>query len=237
MSSEPRGRVRCRMAVRDRLRWISHLEFLRVLTRALRRSDLPISYSQGYNPHVRLSFATARPVGMASDAEYVDLFFEEELTGSRVKKSLDQVLPIGAYASECRKMDVEGPSLASRINACRYEFRFPGVPPEEIDAAKSRMLRSEDLWIMRRRRNKPDRNIDLRPGILEVHPMDATHSSESVLVADLALGGEMGIRASEFSDAFLGFIEFTPPRGVKIATRKVDVYRREDDKVVSPWCL
>lgn len=67
--------------------------------------------------------------------------------------------------------------------------------------------------------------------------MDATHSSESVLVADLALGGEMGIRASEFSDAFLRFIEFTPPRGVKITTRKVDVYRREDDKVVSPWCL
>ncbi|MFP4200892.1 MAG: TIGR03936 family radical SAM-associated protein [Bacillota bacterium] len=237
MSSEPRGRVRCRMAFRDRLRWISHLEFLRLLTRALRRSGLPIAYSQGYNPHVRLAFATARPVGMASEAEYVDIYFEERLTGSRVKNYVARVLPVGVEVRECRDIDMERPSLASRINACRYEFRFEGVSPEDIEAARSRMLQSGDLWITRHRRNKPDREINLRPGVLEVSSVYSVAPSGAGLLVDLALGGESGIRASEFSSVLLEFLESTPPRGVKITTRKVDVYRREDEKVLSPWNL
>lgn len=56
-----------------RMSWFSHLDLQSTMQRALRRAGLPVRYSQGFNPHVNLSFATALPVGCQSRCEILDV--------------------------------------------------------------------------------------------------------------------------------------------------------------------
>ena len=60
-----------------RMSWFSHLDLQSTMQRALRRADLPVRYSQGFNPHVNLAFATALSVGAQSRCELMDVELEE----------------------------------------------------------------------------------------------------------------------------------------------------------------
>ena len=66
-------RLRLRYAKRGRLRFTSTRDFQRALERALRRTGVPMAYSQRFNPHPRISYTNAAPTGTASEAEYVEL--------------------------------------------------------------------------------------------------------------------------------------------------------------------
>ena len=66
-------RVRIRYAKRGRLRFTSHRDIGRAVERALRRADVPVALSSGFNPHPRISYAGAAPTGAASEAEYLEI--------------------------------------------------------------------------------------------------------------------------------------------------------------------
>lgn len=59
----------------EQVMFVSHLDMQRLFQRAFRRADLPLAYSNGFNPHPLLSFATALSVGYTSDCEYLMLCF------------------------------------------------------------------------------------------------------------------------------------------------------------------
>ena len=63
----------------EKVKYISHLDFMRLVQRALRRAEIPVAYSKGFNPHPRLSFASALAVGTTSDGEYLDIILEKEM--------------------------------------------------------------------------------------------------------------------------------------------------------------
>ena len=80
----------------EEIKFISHLDHMRVLDRAIRRADLPISYSQGFNPRMLISYKTkALKVGDTSDACEAELTFERWVKPEEVKVSLNNVLPAG----------------------------------------------------------------------------------------------------------------------------------------------
>jgi len=60
----------------DRLKFISHLELIRVIERALRRGNIPLKFSEGFNPHPKISFAAPLSVGVSSQGEYMTVEVE-----------------------------------------------------------------------------------------------------------------------------------------------------------------
>ncbi len=66
-------KLRLRYAKRGRLRFTSHRDIARAFERALRRAHVPMAYSQGFNPHPKISWIGAAPTGVASEAEYVEI--------------------------------------------------------------------------------------------------------------------------------------------------------------------
>ena len=66
-------KLRLRYAKRGPARFTSHRDFSRALERALRRAEVPMAYSSGFNPHPRISYAGAAPTGSASEAEYLEI--------------------------------------------------------------------------------------------------------------------------------------------------------------------
>ena len=69
-------KVRIKFSKQGNLRFVGHLDMMRYFQKAFRRSELPISYSEGFSPHQIMSFAAPLGIGMTSEAEYVDITFD-----------------------------------------------------------------------------------------------------------------------------------------------------------------
>ena len=70
------------------IRFISHLEYARTLMRAVLRAKLPVAYSEGFNPHMKLSLASALGVGVVSKSEFVEM----EKARKDLKSSADKAI-------------------------------------------------------------------------------------------------------------------------------------------------
>ncbi len=82
-------------------KYISHLDFLRAMTRTLRRAEIPVSFSQGFNPHPRLSFALPLPLGTTSLTELMELETDMEIAPDELIERLNKFVPFGLKFIEC----------------------------------------------------------------------------------------------------------------------------------------
>lgn len=234
-------RARLRMQIGSRVRWISHLEYLRMMTRTLRRSKLPIMYSEGFNPHVRIAFAHARPVGLSSDGEYADVMLFEQIPIDEVKARLDEVLPAGFVVLEAHYVAPSGPGLSSVLNAGRYQFEFV-ADPEDISPwteGLERLQRETELPVIRHRHRKPPRSLNLAPHVYNVQ-VEASESTDlRSIVAELATGSQFNIRPHEFLEVLIPFLPKTGEREAPTCLRvhRLDLFALIDGQRRTAWDL
>ncbi len=186
------------------IKYISHLDLMRAWERALRRADIPLAYSQGFNPRPRLSFASALAVGFTARAEMLDVFLEQPLGLRAFASRLDAQLPAGLRLESVAEIPLALPSLPSQVIASEYEVQTQIESGGEIDERLRTLLAAETIP---RRRELPDRvrTYDLRPLIQDlrlVKPRD-----EMAVIAMQLLDGPRGTgRPDEVMDA-LGMAE------------------------------
>lgn len=106
------------------LRHIGHLDLMRTMQRALRRSGLPIKYSNGFNPHIRLSFAAPLSVGVVGLREMMEVPVEDGLSGQAFMQSMNAALPDCLQIRACRAVGDDFPTLMSLVAGSRYTIRF-----------------------------------------------------------------------------------------------------------------
>ena len=104
---------------------LSHLDYMNVFMRALLRSKLPAAWSEGFNPHLKVSFATALAVGVTSDCEYVDFELTRPIAEAEVAKRLNEQLPNGAEILRLKKLHAKAKPVMSLVDLSRYEVRLP----------------------------------------------------------------------------------------------------------------
>src|SRR5688572_25037484 len=119
-------RVRIRYAKRGPLRFTSHRDFARAFERAIHRAGVPIAYSQGFTPHPKVSYASAAPTGVASEAEYLEIGLRERVDVALLARALDAALSPGLDVLDAVEATV-GASLADRIDAGSWAIELPGV--------------------------------------------------------------------------------------------------------------
>jgi radical SAM-linked protein len=126
-------RIRIRYAKRGPLRFTSHRDFARAFERAVRRAGVPIAFSQGFTPHPKISYASAAPTGVASEAEYLEIGLQRRVDPQAVRAALDAALSAGLDVLEA--VEASGSSLADRIDASRWRIELPGIEPETLAVA------------------------------------------------------------------------------------------------------
>ena len=104
---------------------LSHLDYMYVFMRALFRSNLPAAWSEGFYPHLKVSFATALAVGVTSDCEYVDFELTRPVEAFNVAKKLNAQLPNGAEILRLKKLRGKSKPVMSLVDLSRYEVRLP----------------------------------------------------------------------------------------------------------------
>lgn len=87
--------VRLRFSKEDRLKYISHLDINRAMSRALSRAKIPLWYTEGFNPHPYMSFSLPLSLGVESLCESVDLRIVGDISNDEIKNRLNNVLPSG----------------------------------------------------------------------------------------------------------------------------------------------
>ena len=164
MNNQP-VRYRIRFSKKGSLRFVGHIDLQTLIERALRRSGLPIRYSQGFNPKPRLNLASALPLGFISECELADIYLNNTLSTTIILQKLNAALPTDVRVLEVFLLDNSLPSLQSSLLSSRFRVRFD--PQEDIDLIKSnlvKLLAREEICVERRRKV-----VDIKPFILETN--------------------------------------------------------------------
>ncbi len=138
------------------MRFTGHLDLALAWERLLRRANLPVVYSKGYNPQPRINLAAALPLGITSECELLDVWLDGESLPEEVQERLDRSAPPGLTVLSVREVPLKAPSLQSQLVATVYHAAIPPQPEhqERIEG----LLAAETL--PRERRGK---RYDLRP--------------------------------------------------------------------------
>jgi radical SAM-linked protein len=127
MSESEMYRIRVKYAKQHSIRFLSHLEIIRALERAVRRAQLPLAFTQGFSPHPRISYGPALSVGISSQAEFMDLILTENVPGERLYDLLHQYLPQGLEVFAVKCIPVNSSSLTKIIDVANYEVTIRGA--------------------------------------------------------------------------------------------------------------
>ncbi len=187
-----RSRVRLRWSKSDEVRFTSHLDVGRTFERSIRRSGIPIAYSEGFHPHQKVAFGPPLPLGFVSNSEYLDIQLTQPYSDA-VLNRLSQVLPSGFEFSEAKPILGKSESLSAAINLALYEVEL-NYPEEEINAKIQSILGQRSLLVTRHHKQGP-READIRKYIRELDCQKV--ESKSRLKMLLGLGAEGYARPQE----------------------------------------
>ncbi|NLM45304.1 MAG: DUF2344 domain-containing protein [Firmicutes bacterium] len=158
-------RIWIKFAKQDLMCYLSHLDLMRTWQRAIRRAALPLVYSQGFNPHPKIAFASALPVGVASTAEYADISFAKGIGAAEMEK-LQDALPAGLPVLCWRPVPEGIPPLMSLVRAAAWSVPLPD-DVQQIEARVEELLGAASLPV-RRQGKKGEKTVDLRPALLRL---------------------------------------------------------------------
>jgi radical SAM-linked protein len=147
----------------------SHLDLMRTWERALRRADLPLAYSGGYNPRPKLQLARALPLGHVGEDEILDVWLEASMPVKDIAKLVTPVLTEGLTIQGVRQVDPKAPAMQTQVVGTAYRVMVEwDERMEEVEARVDQVLASDDL--IHERRGK---RYNLRPLIEALHVAEA----------------------------------------------------------------
>ena len=184
-------------------RFMSHLDLMHTWERVIRRSQLPLGFTQGFNPHPKMNFASALAVGTTSDAEYMDLDFTEDLTMEQLEEALFPAIPPAFEVVEMKVVHGKVPSLMSIIQRATYTLRLEfvtEVTQAQLDAAVEQFWNMEENTVYRYKKDSKDKKaVNIRPGVYELNLRleEGTENKFAVLDIVVQSGNDGNIRPEE----------------------------------------
>jgi radical SAM-linked protein len=152
-------RIRVTYAKQGMLRYTGHLDLQRVWERTLRRSGLPIAFSQGFNPLPKLQLAGALPLGIESRCEVMDFWLEGKMELLEIARQLKSALPPGLEVNDLQEVDPHSPALETQLKSAEYKVTFR----EPIDRLELEKKVAEVLAAKELPRERREKLYDLRP--------------------------------------------------------------------------
>ena len=147
-----------------RMSWFSHLDLQNTMQRALRRAQLPVAYSQGFNPHVLTSFATALSVGCQSRGEVMEVEMDGEISPEEFAEKLNACLPDGLKVRRCAPVPDSAPALMAKVAEAGYDITAPNA---DLTQAVEAFLKAEEVMVEKRSKTKT-RLVNIRPMVHEI---------------------------------------------------------------------
>lgn len=187
-------RLRITFGKQGLLKYTGSLDVAKIWERVLRRADLPILYTQGFNTRPRLQLAMPLPLGITSECEILDVALREpiELRESELIQNLLQVSPTGLTIHAIEEVEVWASALQSLVESAEYRLHFEDpYDHEKLQRKVDEILNSERIIVEKVRKRKRS-VMDLRPLIVNLHIDD-----NDDLIAHLSVGERGNMRPDQ----------------------------------------
>lgn len=221
-----RGRVRLRWSKSEEVRFTSHLDAGRTFERTIRRSGIPIAYSEGYHPHQKVAFGPPLPLGFISDSEYLDIQLTEPYMANFLER-LNQSLPPGFTFIEGKSILGKSDSLCSAINLASYEVKL-SFPKDQVEEMSQSILEKENLRVKRTSKEQT-RELDIRRHILKLE--GGAFDDGSILRLYLGIGSEGYARPEEVLIYGFGMEE---KEVLGLLFKRIGLYVIKDERLLTP---
>jgi radical SAM-linked protein len=168
-------RIRLKFKKEGRLKYIGHLDLLNVFSRALKASKLPVEYSRGFSPHMKITFAAPLPLGVESVSEYVDIDFDSGLDLCALP-AINEKLPDGLEVTDF--FVLEEPYRRAPAIVVRAEYY---ISLHVSDAQIKEFLAQEAIMAVKKTKRKEELT-DIKPDIHAMIPaFGYTHGMSAIL--------------------------------------------------------
>jgi len=165
-------RLRIRFRRGEELKYISHLDLMRLWQRVLNRAGIRLAYSEGFNPHPRMSLAAPLALGVTSEAELMDIILAKWSSPHTFTAALTEQLPAGIEILQTYNAALTLPSLQSQVTFAEYSVEVKtDENREEVVIALKSLLELESLPWQHQRDTGP-RHYDLRKLINDLWLVD-----------------------------------------------------------------
>ena len=213
------NRLRLRWGKTDRRRLLSHLDNIKAIEEAVRRSQVPFSYSQGARPRMKLSFGPPLPMGFTSECEFIDISLEQLCTGQMVE-SIRNAMPEGFQLLESKTVFAKTASLSESINRVVYTLCLDdNTDMTKLKERVDSLLAKEKLEMLRKTKSG-ESTVDIRPAIYEIIIRD----NELKLKLGIGQGGYA--RPTEVAGLLFDIDE---ERAAELKFHRQEMYRETED--------
>ncbi len=210
----------------DNIKFIGHLDLLKIFERAFMRSGLPMKYSQGFNPHQLISMASPLSLGMTSAAEYAEVEFTEEVAAAEIRDRLNPYLPEGVKILFAFRL-AEGEKIGmGQMAAALYTIDFRNLCSEEFLKENLPKYMALDEIITEKKTKRGIKETNIKPDIFEARIQEDSPLKVDVL---LAAGSKANLKPEVFARGLFKYFgeEFSPS---KLLVERREIYREKDDK-------
>jgi radical SAM-linked protein len=169
-------RLRLKFSRGEKLKYLSHLDLMRLWERALRRAGLTPAYSEGYSPHPRISLAAPLPVGVTSQCEVMDVFLVRPVSPITFVQRIVEQLPEGIGIVDISPVNIQAPSLQSQLRFAEYVVEVDTAEDRSHVEAQLAALMSKGQLAWHHTRDTGERYYDLRALIDDLWFVETTVS-------------------------------------------------------------
>lgn len=209
--------VRLRFTKLGKVRFVGHRDIARVFERALRMSEIRISYTEGFSPRPKIAFGLALSTGHESLAEYLDIALPEDrgVDVAALPGRLSSALPEGIDVVAAARVEPGDASLQEAVTSCTWRIEVVGiVDGTTADRLVASTLDAPELMLTRTRKGK-EVTDDLRPAVLSL-AVDGPTERGMALVTELATQPR-GLRPSELLQVLSGDAAVEEGRVLRVA--------------------
>lgn len=170
------------------IRYISHLDLLRLFKRSFKRIGIKLQHSQGFNPHPKMSFAQPLSLGYSSIGEYLEFDTTEPYSTDEILEKTNSVMPEGLTVISCQELQ-PGKSLAALAKYAGYEIFIPSAHVFDgniADEIKKYMNRERIVVLKRQKKSGKDIEVDIKPMISDIS--GEVDDNNIMITAKLAAG-------------------------------------------------
>ena len=207
------------------IKYTSHLDMVRLFVRLFNRANIYLEYSQGFNPHPKMSFGQPLSLGYSSCEELLEVETRADFEPEEIRETLSKLVPEGMAITCVERAEPSKRTIAAMTTAAVYEVEFPLKPDDERDypdLAERFMSREEIVAEKLQRKSGKVTRQNIRPMIRELSVQSV--DDKMIMTTTVDQGSASNLSPELVISAFIDFTGADFKRTDIEVTRKKIIY-------------
>ena len=210
------------------LRFIGHLDVMRYFQKVMRRAEIPIAFTEGYSPHMIMSFASPLGIGLTSEGEYFDIELTEPIASKEAVRRMNAVGVEGIHVTSFRQISEEKKATGMAIVAAADYLvgTRKGVFPQNLGGLVEQFIKQAEITVLKQTK-RSEKLVDIRPLIYQMEVRGSytslQDSGANQIFMELAAGSVENLKPDLVMSAFCKFAGL-PEDSITCTYHRLEMY-------------